>query len=123
MNPEKLVRMQKVISRMGIASRRQAERMIKEGRITLNGKILTKLGAKINPHTDRLRIDGTLVRFIQSKKYIALNKPKGYLTTLSDEKNRLTVYSFLEKRVNKWLFPVGRLDFNSEGLLLFTNDG
>jgi len=97
--------------------------MIKEGRITLNGKIVSRLGTKVNPEIDYLKIDGKLIKLKKSKIYIALNKPKGYLTTSFDEKNRPTIYSLLKDKINMWIFPVGRLDYNSEGLLLLTNDG
>ena len=109
---------------MGIASRRQAEKMILEGRVTLNGKKVSELGTKINPEADHLKIDGKLVKLENKQKvYIALNKPRGCITTSLDEENRPTIYHFLEKKVRERVFPIGRLDCNSEGLLLLTNDG
>ena len=98
--------------------------MIREGRVTLNGKRLSELGTKINPEADHIKIDGKLVKLKSKQKvYIALNKPRGCITTSLDEEDRPTIYHFLEKKVHERVFPVGRLDCNSEGLLLLTNDG
>ena len=108
---------------MGISSRRQAEKMIVEGRIILNGKVVTELGTKMDPDSDHLKVDGKPVRIKENKIYMALNKPKGYLTTSFDERNRPTIYDLIKKKIKMWLFTVGRLDYNSEGLLLLTNDG
>lgn len=108
---------------MGISSRRQAEKMMVEGRIILNGKVVTELGTKMDPDTDHLKVDGKPVRIKENKIYMVLNKPKGYLTTSFDERGRATIYDLIKKKIKMWLFTVGRLDYNSEGLLMLTNDG
>jgi 23S rRNA pseudouridine2605 synthase len=114
-------RIQKILSRMGIASRRKAEEMIREGRVTVNGQIAT-LGMKADPDRDHIKVDGKLLIRPEPKAYIIMNKPKGVLTTLEDPEGRPTVKELL-KGVKFRVYPVGRLDFNSEGLLIFTNDG
>jgi 23S rRNA pseudouridine2605 synthase len=116
-------RLQKVIARAGMASRRKAETLILQGRVTVNGRIITELGVKVNPELDHVKLDGKLLRpQAQSKVYLILNKPKGYITTLSDPEGRPTVRQLLQG-VRQRVFPVGRLDYDTEGLLLFTNDG
>ena len=113
-------RLQKIISARGICSRRKAEEMIQEGRVTCNG-IVAKLGDIANPETDEIRVDGELLPAASSYVYIMLNKPRGYVTTLSDEKGRPNAAQLIDCGVR--VYPVGRLDMDSEGLLLFTNDG
>lgn len=113
-------RLQKIISARGICSRRKAEEMIQEGRVTCNG-IVAKLGDTANPETDEIRVDGELLPAASSYVYIMLNKPRGYVTTLSDEKGRPNAAQLIDCGVR--VYPVGRLDMDSEGLLLFTNDG
>jgi len=108
---------------MGISSRRQSEKMMVEGRIILNSKIVTELGTKMDPETDHLKVDGKPVRIKENRIYMVLNKPKGYLTTSFDDRSRPTIYDLINKKIKMWLFTVGRLDYNSEGLLLLTNDG
>ncbi len=115
-------RLQKIIARAGIASRRAAERMIREGRVSLNGQIITELGTKADAGKDEIRVDGNLISHGGSKIYILLNKPRGYLTTLDDPGGRPTVAGLIDD-VTERIFPVGRLDYDSEGLLLMTNDG
>ena len=114
-------RIQKLLSARGVASRRTAEKMIEAGRVTVNG-VPAVLGESADPDTDDIRADGAPLPAAPPKTYIMLNKPKGYVTTLSDEKGRKDV-SQLVAEVGERLYPVGRLDLNSEGLLLMTNDG
>ncbi len=114
-------RLQKLISAAGIASRRQAERMIEEGRVTVNGAA-AYLGQTVDPDTDEILADGKPVRPAETIRCLILNKPRGYVTTLSDEKGRQTVAE-LVRGVGVRVYPVGRLDLNSDGLLLMTNDG
>jgi len=115
-------RLQKIIAHAGIASRRMAEKMISEGRISVNGKIVTELGTKVDIRKDEIRVDGKLISTEVSRVYLMLNKPKGYLTTLKDTRERPIIADLLEG-VPERVFPVGRLDYDSEGLLIMTNDG
>jgi 23S rRNA pseudouridine2605 synthase len=114
-------RLQKILSEMGIASRRKAEELILEGRITVNGQVAT-LGMKADPGRDHLKLDGKLLFRPEPKVYIMFNKPKSVVTTLYDPEGRPAVKDFF-KKVKYRVFPVGRLDYDSEGLLLLTNDG
>lgn len=114
-------RLQKLISGAGLASRRAAEEMIKSGRVKVNGETAA-LGMSADPDTDTVTVDGKRLRQPEARVYIMLNKPRGYVTTLSDEKGRKTVAE-LVKGVGRRLYPVGRLDLNSEGLLIMTDDG
>lgn len=114
-------RLQKLISGAGLASRRAAEEMIKAGRVKVNGETAV-LGMSADPDTDTVTVDGKRLRQPETRVYIMLNKPRGYVTTLSDEKGRKTVAE-LVKGVGRRLYPVGRLDLNSEGLLIMTDDG
>ncbi|SHJ48211.1 pseudouridine synthase [Paramaledivibacter caminithermalis] len=116
------MRLQKFISLAGVASRRKAEEYIKMGRVKVNGKIIKEMGVKINPEADRVSLDNRDIKILDNKIYIALNKPKGYITTSSDQFNRPTVLDLL-KGVSERIYPVGRLDYNTSGLLLLTNDG
>ena len=116
-----LQRLQKCISEAGVASRRAAEQMITDGRVTVNG-VPAALGQKADPDTDEIRIDGRLLPRAEAPVYILLHKPRGYVTTLSDEQGRRTVAE-LVRDVGVRVYPVGRLDLDSEGLLLLTNDG
>jgi 23S rRNA pseudouridine2605 synthase len=115
-------RLQKILSRAGVASRRHAEQLIMEGRVTVNGEIVTELGSKADFERDHVKVDGRLIRPPRNLLYIALNKPMNYVTTVSDPEGRPTVMKLL-KGVKERVYPVGRLDYHSEGLLLFTNDG
>jgi 23S rRNA pseudouridine2605 synthase len=115
-------RLQKIISAAGVASRRAAEKLIAEGRVSVNGKTVTELGTKADPATDDIRVDERRVRAAQRHRYLLLNKPRGYITTRSDPERRPTVLD-LVRGVREYLYPVGRLDFDSEGLLILTNDG
>jgi len=116
------VRLQKILSSAGIASRRAAEDLIRQGRVSLNGQVVTELGAKADPARDELRVDGRRVKGAERHRYVLLNKPKGYVTTRSDPRRRPTVLDLLHG-VREYVYPVGRLDFDSAGLLLLTNDG
>jgi pseudouridine synthase len=116
------IRLQKILSTAGVASRRTAETLIEQGRVSVNGETVRELGTKADPETDDIRVDGRRVRAAQRKRYILLNKPRGYVTTRSDPGKRPTVMDLL-KRVKEYVYPVGRLDYDSEGLLLLTNDG
>ena len=115
-------RLQKIIAAAGLASRRQAESWIREGRVSLNGITVTELGTRARPGTDTIRVDGKKLRSPEALVAILLNKPRGYLSTCSDPKKRPTVLDLI-RSVPQRLYPVGRLDFNSEGLLILTNDG
>jgi pseudouridine synthase len=115
-------RLQKILSQAGLASRRTTEQLMREGRVTVNGKTVTELGTKADPATDDIRVDGRRVRAAERKRYLLLNKPRGYVSTRDDPQQRPTVIDLLEG-VREYVYPVGRLDFDSEGLLILTNDG
>jgi 23S rRNA pseudouridine2605 synthase len=115
-------RLQKIIAAAGIASRRKAEELITQGRVSVNGQIVTELGSKADPERDHVKVDGKLLRGPERNVYLLLNKPKGYVTTVSDPEGRPTVMD-LVRHVGERIYPVGRLDYASEGLLLMTNDG
>jgi 23S rRNA pseudouridine2605 synthase len=115
-------RLQKIMAAKGIASRRKAEEIIAAGRVTLNGKVVTEQGTKADPRRDKICVDGKPLRKAERLVYYLLNKPKGYVTTVSDPEGRPTVMDLLLKRGER-VYPVGRLDYASEGLLLMTNDG
>lgn len=115
-------RLQKIIAAAGVSSRRTAEGMILAGRVSVNGTVITELGSKADPAQDIIRLDGELIRPAETFHYLLLHKPAGYVTSLKDPQGRQLVTE-LVKGVGQRLFPVGRLDYNSEGLLLMTNDG
>ncbi|BCS54708.1 pseudouridine synthase [Geobacter sp. SVR] len=115
-------RLQKLISQAGITSRRAAEELILAGRVTVNNTVVTELGSKADPVSDRIAVDGKPLRFAAKRLYILLNKPVGYMTTLDDPEGRPVITDLL-KDVGERVYPVGRLDYNTEGLLLLTNDG
>ncbi|MEC7640615.1 MAG: pseudouridine synthase [Nitrospinota bacterium] len=116
------IRLQKIIAQAGLASRRQAEIWITDGEVSVNGKVEDRLGALADPEKDAIKVGGKLLPASEKKKYLILYKPTLCLTTIKDERNRPTVMELL-KKVSVRVFPVGRLDFNTQGLLLFTNDG
>ena len=117
-----LERLQKIIAHAGFASRREAETMIREGRVTVNGRVVTELGTKASPGRDHIKVDGKLITRAETHRYILLYKPKEVASTVNDPQGRKTVVD-LVKGVRERIYPVGRLDFQSEGLLLLTNDG
>jgi 23S rRNA pseudouridine2605 synthase len=114
-------RLQKILSQAGIASRRASEQLMRDGRVTVNGAVVTELGTKADAAVDDIRVDGRRVKAVERRRYILLNKPRGYVTTRSDPQRRPTVLDLVGAR--EYVYPVGRLDFDSEGLLLLTNDG
>lgn len=118
-------RLQKLIAQAGIASRRAAEQLIQAGEVSVNGEIVTELGTKANPETDHIKVGGKLINPKIGKRekiYILLNKPKGYLSSAADPEGRNLVTDLIAPKFGK-LHPVGRLDFNTEGLIILTNDG
>ncbi|MGB8474226.1 MAG: pseudouridine synthase [Candidatus Acidiferrum sp.] len=117
-----LERLQKIMAACGIASRRKAEEIIAAGRVTLNGVVVREQGTKADLDSDVICVDGTRIGKREDTVYFLVNKPKGYVTTVSDPEGRPTVMDLIEKRVGR-VYPVGRLDYASEGLLLMTNDG
>ncbi|MDD8031400.1 MAG: pseudouridine synthase [Acidobacteriota bacterium] len=117
-----MLRINKFLARAGVASRRQADRMIQEGRVKINRQVITQLGFKVDEKKDRIEVDGCRVRLSPGLIYLLLNKPAGYLVTMDDPQKRKTVVELLPKLKTR-IFPVGRLDEKSEGALLFTNDG
>jgi 23S rRNA pseudouridine2605 synthase len=115
-------RLQKLLSRAGVASRRAAEKLIAEGRVTVNGETVREMGTKADPAADDIRVDGRRIKAAERLRYILLNKPAGVVTTRSDPQRRRTVIDLLAG-VREYVYPVGRLDYDTEGLLLLTNDG
>ena len=115
-------RLQKIIAAAGIASRRKAEELITSGLVSVNGQAVTELGTKADPDRDHIRVNGKLLRAAERHVYLLLNKPKGYVTTAHDPEGRPTVMDLLHGIVAR-VYPIGRLDYRSEGLLLLTNDG
>lgn len=118
----RLERLQKIIAGAGIASRRKAEELIAQRRVTVNGQVITEMGSKADPERDHIKVDGKLLHGPERHKYLLVNKPRGYVTSVSDPEGRRTVMSLLHD-VGERVYPVGRLDYSSEGLLLLTNDG
>lgn len=116
-------RLQKFMSAAGVASRRHAEEMIKQGLVKVNGKKVTELGTKIDPEKDVVMVRNKKVEAPKGFIYLAMNKPKRCVTTRDDPRKRKTVYEYLPPDLRNVVWPIGRLDFNTEGLLLFTNDG
>jgi 23S rRNA pseudouridine2605 synthase len=114
-------RLQKVLAAAGLASRRKCEEIITQGRVTVNGKAVTELGAKVDPANDEIVVDGKRIAQ-QQKIYLALHKPKGVITSAKDPEGRQTVMDYLHG-IKERVYPVGRLDYDTEGLLLLTNDG
>lgn len=115
-------RLQKIIAAAGVASRRKAEELITSGRVAVNGQTVTELGTKADAESDHIRVNGKLLHGPERRIYLLLNKPKGYVTTVSDPEGRPTVMNLLTG-VKGRVYPIGRLDYASEGLLLLTNDG
>jgi len=121
------IRLQKVLAAAGVASRREAERMIQAGRVQVDGQVVTRLGTKVDPNRARIQVDGKALPGARSPIYLMMNKPRQVLVTASDDRGRPTVMDLLgdlaAARGDRRVFHVGRLDFHSEGLLLLTNDG
>jgi pseudouridine synthase len=117
-----MIRLQKYLSHCGIASRRKCEELISQGRVEVDGQVIREQGIKINPAKNTIKVNGKIVVPSQKKVYIMVNKPKGYITSVVDPFGRPTVLD-LVKGIKERIVPVGRLDFNTEGLLLLTNDG
>ena len=117
-----LERLQKIIAHAGVASRREAETMIREGRVTVNGRVVTELGSRAYAGRDHIKVDGKLITRAEPHRYILLYKPKEVMTTVEDPQGRKTVID-LVRGVRERIYPVGRLDFHSEGLIVLTNDG
>jgi pseudouridine synthase len=115
-------RLQKLLSAAGVASRRTSEELIQQGRVSVNGLTVTTLGTKADPAIDEIRVDGRRIKPAQTLRYLLLHKPRGYVTTRNDPQKRKTVMDLLGG-VRQYVYPVGRLDYDSEGLLLVTNDG
>jgi 23S rRNA pseudouridine2605 synthase len=116
-----LIRLQKILSAAGVASRRAAEQMILEGRVTVNGETVRELGTKADPVKDAIKVDGRRIKTAVANRYIVLYKPKGYVTTRKDPEGRRTVMDLIGE--GDYIYPVGRLDYDSEGLLLLMTDG
>jgi 23S rRNA pseudouridine2605 synthase len=117
-----VIRLQKILSTAGVASRRAAEKLIQQGRVEVNGEVVRQLGSKADLDVDDIRVDDRRVKRAQRLRYFLLNKPRGYVTTRSDPEQRRTVMDLLAG-VREYVYPVGRLDYDSEGLLILTNDG
>jgi 23S rRNA pseudouridine2605 synthase len=119
------IRLQKVLSQAGIASRRVAERMIRDGRVQIDGHVVTEMGTRVDPANAEIRVDGARIVLDDTMVYLAINKPHGMHSTMSDDRGRPCIGDLVEHRVrgNKNLFHVGRLDADTEGLLILTNDG
>jgi 23S rRNA pseudouridine2605 synthase len=115
-------RLQKLIARSGLCSRREADEMVRNGRVTVNGRIAV-LGEKADPESDHIKVDGRRLKPAETRRYILLNKPREVMTTCDDPEERKTVIDLIRPAVKERVFPVGRLDYHSEGLLLLTNDG
>lgn len=123
-NPSEAIRLQKWIAQAGIASRRKAEEIIQAGRVCINGVVITELGAKANPNTDKVTVDGKPAELNRQEKiYVMLHKPEGVVTTVTDLFGRTTVIDILPADMTTRLYPVGRLDYDTSGLIFLTNDG
>ena len=114
-------RLQKYMANAGVASRRKCEEIILEKRVIVNDEVVSELGFKVNPELDKIYVDGKLITTIEKKVYIALNKPTGVVSTVSDEKGRETIIDVVN--INDRIYPIGRLDYDTSGLILLTNDG
>jgi pseudouridine synthase len=118
------VRLQKILSHAGVSSRRVAEELIRQGRVEVNGDVADELGTRANPEVDDIRVDGRRLKFTADRRYYLMYKPRGVVSTRSDPQQRLTVIDVLSKAgIKGYFYPVGRLDYDSEGLIILTNDG
>lgn len=120
---DQMMRLQKYMALSGVASRRKSEEMIMRGKVKVNGQVVDTLGAKIDPDKDTVEVNNKVIRIEKRKIYIMLNKPVGYVSTVSDQFDRETVVDLVDKDIDERLYPVGRLDYDTEGLILLTNDG
>ena len=118
-----MMRLQKYLARSGVASRRNSEKLITEGKVSVNEQVVTKLGSTVDEELDVVKVDGRVVSIIKDTVVLALNKPCGVVTTMNDPQGRITVEDLVDTKKYPGIFPVGRLDFNTSGLLLLTNDG
>lgn len=118
-----LIRLHKYMAQCGVASRRKSEAMIKAGQVSVNGHVVTDMGTMIDPISDKIEVNGRLLKPMQKKLYIALNKPEGYISTTKDQFGRPTVLDLVPDAAYHRLYPVGRLDYDTTGLILLTNDG
>ncbi len=116
-----MMRLNKFLSNSGVASRRKCDKLIEEGKVVVNGKVIDSLGVKINENKDIVTVEGRVIKLPSSFVYIKLNKPKGYACTAKDEKGRKTIYDLID--CEERLFSIGRLDYDTEGLIILTNDG
>lgn len=114
-------RLQKVMAHAGVASRRKSEEIIKEGRVEVNGEVVTEMGFKVEPEVDEIKVDGEIISK-EKRVYLLLYKPLGYVTTVDDPRGRKTVLDLIDG-IKQRIYPVGRLDYNTSGLLVLTNDG
>lgn len=117
------MRLQKFMAGCGIASRRSCEDIIRAGRVTINGNVVNEMGQKIDPNIDCIKVDGKIITLINNKIILMMNKPVGYLTTMNDPQGRPTIKDLIDCNKYKGIFPIGRLDKDTSGLLLLTNDG
>ncbi len=117
------MRLNKYIADCGVASRRAADKLVEEGRVKVNGKVVTTLGATVDEYNDSVAVDNNRISLQSRQVYVVLNKPKGCLCTMSDDRGRKTIMDYVNLAENRRLFPVGRLDYDSEGLIILTNDG
>jgi 23S rRNA pseudouridine2605 synthase len=118
-----LIRLQKYLAMCGVASRRKSEELITEGKVTVNGRVVKEQGVKVDPSNDHVKVDGKQVKMEGAKVYVLLNKPSAIVSSSKDQFGRKTVVDILGTRVKERVYPVGRLDYESEGLILLTNDG
>jgi 16S rRNA U516 pseudouridylate synthase RsuA-like enzyme len=116
-----MIRLNRFLATTGIASRRKSDQLIKDGLIKVNGKVCTAMGKTIDEKKDIVEYKGRILKIKKENVYVVLNKPRGYITTVKDEKNRRTVMDLL--KIKQRVYPVGRLDYDSEGLILMTDDG
>src|SRR5213592_2434770 len=116
-------RLQKILAHAGVTSRRKAEEMIQQGRVSVNGHVITELGSKADPNEDTIKVDGRKLRAAPRPVYLLLNKPKNVMSTSSNPAHRPTVIDYVKNEIKERVYPIGRLDFGSEGLIILTNDG
>jgi 23S rRNA pseudouridine2605 synthase len=119
-----MIRLQKILSQAGVASRRAAETLISQGRVEVNGHVVAALGSKADPATDVIKVDGRRLKFDSHRRYLLMYKPRGVVSTRLDPQRRTTVVDIVSRAgIKGYFYPVGRLDYDSEGLIILTNDG